>query len=66
MTQQIPFVSVEVNLESINHFFLHCPEYCEARQTLFANIQSIDKILLKWTSQYIEQTVHTDFADRMQ
>ena len=30
--------------ESINHFFLHCPEYCEARQTLFDNIQSIDKI----------------------
>ena len=32
--------------ESINHFFLHCPEYCEARQTLFDNIQGIDKMLL--------------------
>ena len=32
--------------ESINHFFLHCPEYCEARETLFDNIQSIDKMLL--------------------
>ena len=53
LTQQIPFVSVEVNIESINYFFLHCREYCEARQTLFDNIQSIDKIVLKWTSQYI-------------
>ena len=34
------------DIESINHFFLHCPEYCEARQTLFGNIQSIDKMLL--------------------
>ena len=34
------------DIESINHFFLHCPEYCEARQTLFDNIQSIDKMLL--------------------
>ena len=33
------------DVESINHFFLHCPEYCEARQT-FDNIQSIDKVLL--------------------
>ena len=32
--------------ESINHFFPHCPEYCEARQTLFNNIQSIDKMLI--------------------
>ena len=32
--------------ESINHFFLHCPEYYEARQTLSDNIQSIDKMLL--------------------
>ena len=29
------------NIESINHIFLHCLEYCEARQTLFDNIQSI-------------------------
>ena len=34
------------DIESINHFFLHCPEYCEARQTLFENIQSINKMLL--------------------
>ena len=34
------------DIESINHFFLHCPEYCEARQTLSDNIQSIDKMLL--------------------
>ena len=34
------------DIESINHFFLHCPEYSEARQTLFDNIQSIDKMLL--------------------
>ena len=34
------------DFESINHFFLHCPEYCEARQPLFDKIQSIDKILL--------------------
>ena len=35
-----------VDTESINHFFLHCPEYYEARQTIFENIQSIDKVLL--------------------
>ena len=34
------------DIESIKHFFLHCPEYCEARQPLFDNIQSIDKMLL--------------------
>ena len=34
------------DIESINHFFLHCSEYCETRQTLFDNIQSIDKMLL--------------------
>ena len=34
------------NIESTNHFFLHCPEYCAARRTLFDNIQSIDKMLL--------------------
>ena len=33
------------DIESINHFFLHCPKYCKARQTLFDNIQSIDKML---------------------
>ena len=30
----------------MNDFFLLCPEYCEARETLFDNIQSIDKMLL--------------------
>ena len=34
------------DIESINHFFLLCPKYCEARQTLFDNIQSIEKMLL--------------------
>ena len=34
------------DIESINHLFLHCPEYCEARPALFDNIQSIDKMLL--------------------
>ena len=34
------------DIESINHFFHHCPEYCEATQTLFDNIQNIDKMLL--------------------
>ena len=34
------------DIESINHFFLQCPEYCEARQTLFDNFQRIDKMLL--------------------
>ena len=34
------------NIESINHFFLHCPEYCEARETLFDNIQCIGQMLL--------------------
>ena len=34
------------DIESINHFFLHCPEYFEARKTLFDSIQSIDNMLL--------------------
>ena len=34
------------DIELKNHFFLHCPEYCEARQTLFDNIQSINKMLI--------------------
>ena len=34
------------DIESINHFFLHCLEYSEARPALFDNIQSIDKMLL--------------------
>ena len=34
------------DIETILRFFLHCPEYCEARQILFGNIQSIDKMLL--------------------
>ena len=34
------------DIESTNHFFLHCPEYSEARPALFDNIQSIDKMLL--------------------
>ena len=34
------------DIESINHLFLHCPEYSEARPALFDNIQSIDKMLL--------------------
>ena len=33
--------------ESINHFFLNCPKHCEARQTLFDNIQSIDQTLTR-------------------
>ena len=36
----------EGDTESINPFFLQCPEHCEGRQTLFDNIQSIDKMLL--------------------
>ena len=34
------------DIESMTQFFHHCPEYCEARQTPFHNIQSIDKMLL--------------------
>ena len=41
--------------DSINHFFHHCPEYCEARQTLLDNIQSIDKMLL---SQNVSSLTH--------
>ena len=41
-----PICNCEGNSESINHFFLHCPEYCKARQNLFDNIQSIAKMLL--------------------
>ena len=36
-----------VDIESINHFFLHWPEYCEARQTFNDNIQSVHKMLLR-------------------
>ena len=41
-----PICICGADIESINYFFLHCPKYCEARQTLFGNIQSIDKMLL--------------------
>ena len=41
-----PICICEGDIESINSFFLQCPEHCEGRQTLFDNIQSIDKILL--------------------
>ena len=34
------------DIKCINHFFLHCPEYCEARQILFDDILSTDKMLL--------------------
>ena len=34
------------DIESITYLFLHCPEYCETRQTLFDSIESIDKVLL--------------------
>ena len=34
------------DIESMNHFFLQCPEQCKTRQTLFDNIQNIDKMLL--------------------
>ena len=43
-------------IESINHFFLHFLEYFEARQTLFDNIQSIDKML--WWSQNESSLTH--------
>ena len=43
------------DIQSINHFFLICPEYCEARQTFFDNIQSIDKMLL---SQHQSSLTH--------
>ena len=33
------------DIDSINHFFFHFPKYCEARKTLFDNIESIDKML---------------------
>lgn len=31
------------DIEIKNHFFLHCPEFSDARQTLIDNIQRIDK-----------------------
>ena len=34
------------DIESITHLFLYSPECCEARKTLFDNIQSTDKMLL--------------------
>ena len=48
------------DIKSINHFFLHCPEYCKARQTLF---QSIDKMLLSqknlnWLSYFFTVTLN--------
>ena len=41
-----PICICEGDIESINYFFFYCPEYCEARKTLFDTIQSIDKTLL--------------------
>ena len=41
-----PICICEGDIESINPFFPQCPEHCEGRQTLFDNIQSIDKMLL--------------------
>ena len=38
--------------ESINHFILRYPEYCEGKQTLFDNIQSNEKILLSHSNLY--------------
>ena len=43
------------DVESINHFFLHCPESCEARQTIFGNIQSIDKMSLSQKKSLLTQ-----------
>ena len=43
------------DIESINNFLLHCPDHCEAKQTLFDNIQSIDKTLL---SQSESSSIH--------
>ena len=43
------------DIESMNHFFLHCPEYCEERRTLFDNIQSIDKMLLSQNKSSLTQ-----------
>ena len=42
-----------IDTESINHFFLHCPEYYEARQTILENIQSIDKMLLSQSESWL-------------
>ena len=33
------------DIESINHSFLHCPEYCEVRRTPFDKVKTIDKML---------------------
>ena len=42
-----------IDTESINHFFLHCPEYYEARQTILENIQNIDKMLLSQSESWL-------------
>ena len=41
------------DIDSINHFFFHCPKYCEARKTLFDNIESIDKMLWSQTESLL-------------
>ena len=40
-----PICTCGGDIESINHLFFHCSEYCEARKTFLDNIQSIDKML---------------------
>ena len=40
-----PICTCGSDIESINHSFLHCRQYCGARQNLFDIIQSIDKML---------------------
>ena len=57
MAQQILFVFVEVTLNRKIIFILHCPEYYEARQTLFDNIQSINEMLLKQSEFSLTQSL---------
>ena len=45
------------DIESINDFFLHCPEYYEAKQTFFYNTQSIDKMLLSQNESSLTHVV---------
>ena len=40
------FLSLLGDTGDTSYFFLHCPEFTEARQTFFYNIQSIDKTLM--------------------
>ena len=48
-----PLCSCSLEVESIEHFFLHCHHYQNIRAKLFNNIKIIDKTLLKLSGEQL-------------